>query len=244
MTTATRRCPFTLLMVAALIIAGIYSRTHVGPLDAAVREQVGHSVRLFFDGHLHRVFTSIFFTAGGWGFYASLVMLGGSLGWVEWVHGTRRTVLTFFGIHVATLLLLAIAVTWPLAMLETHHGKLLMHARDVGPSAGYYGCLGLAVAGLSFRMRNRIVAVILVVLVLRLICSTLHMPEEGRAMSADLAHLIAFPLGLLAFTPDGTRLTCYPPAGAAESSGSGIRYSETEVMCGVPLLKQEPLLPT
>jgi hypothetical protein len=50
-------------MVATPIAVAIYSRAHLGSLGAAVREQFGHFVRDFFDGHLHRVFTSIPLTA-------------------------------------------------------------------------------------------------------------------------------------------------------------------------------------
>ncbi|MCA9124422.1 MAG: hypothetical protein H6822_18565 [Planctomycetaceae bacterium] len=105
--------------------------------------------------------------------------------------------IAFVGVHVATLLLMAIAVALPLSIVEAHRGELLFHARDVGPSAGYYGCLGLVVAGLSSRTRNVLIPAITLILLLRLTWSTMHLPEEGRMMSADLAHLIAFPLGLL-----------------------------------------------
>ena len=78
-----RRCPFTLLMVAALVVAGIYGKTQLGSLDVDVRRQAGYSVRLLFDGHLHRLITLVFFTAGGWRFCRSLVLLAGSVGWIE-----------------------------------------------------------------------------------------------------------------------------------------------------------------
>ncbi len=66
-------------------------------------------------------------------------------------------------------------------------------------SAGYYGCLGLAIAAISPGLRIGMVITILAVLTIRLSWSSLHLPEEGRVMSADIAHLIAFPLGLLAY---------------------------------------------
>jgi hypothetical protein len=192
-----KRCPFTLLMLVVLVGAGIYGQSHVGLLDAELHHQVGHSPRLLFGGHWHRLLTSLVFTAGGWRFYSSLALLATAVGCVEFVYGTRRAMLTFFGIHFATLLFVAGAIAWPLSMLETLHGELLFDARDVGPSAGYYGCLGLFVAGLSSRKREAIVAAIALLLILRLISSSLQLAEEGRVMSADLAHLVAFPLGVL-----------------------------------------------
>ncbi len=200
-----KQCPFTLLMLMALIVAGIYGRTHVGSLDVDVRHRVGYSPRLLLNGHLHRPFTSVLFTAGGWRFYASLLMVALTVGWIECSHGTRRALLTFFGVHLLTLLILGVGVALPLVLLGTHRGTLLFDAQDVGPSAGYYGCLGLAVAGLPGRKRKKIVFAVLAVLLLRLVWSTAHIPEEGRTMSADLAHLTAFPLGLLCYRLNGNR---------------------------------------
>ncbi len=197
MLAAVRRLPFTLLMLAGLIGAGIYGNSHVGLLDSAVNQHVGHSVKLLFEGQLHRIFTSLLFTAGGWRFYSSLLMFAAAVGWVELRFGSRLAMLTFFGVHLATLLLIAIGIALPLAALGTHHGRLLLQVRDVGPSAGYYGCLGVAVAGLAAKRRNWCVALNLVALLLRLYWSATQLPEEGRMLSADLAHLIAFPLGVL-----------------------------------------------
>lgn len=193
-----RRIPFTLVLLVALIGAGIYGRAHEGMLDAELHHQVGHSPRLLFDGHWQRLFTSLLFTAGGWRFYTSLVMLTFAVGWAEFAFGTRGAALTFFGVHLATLLIMAVVVAWSLSWLETEHGRLLLDARDVGPSAGYYGCLGLVVASLSPSKRRAIAAGILLLLVVRLVWSTIQLSAEGREMSADVAHLIAFPLGFVA----------------------------------------------
>ncbi len=194
---AVLRYPFTLGMLAALVAAGIYGKTHVGMLDTQVHHQVGYSVRLLLEGELHRGVTSLFFTAGGSRFYSSLAMLVGAVGWVEAKYGTIRAAATFVGIHLITLLLMSGAIASLYALLETHRGSLLWEAKDVGPSAGYYGCLGLAIAGLSPPVRLSLITAILTVLTLRLAWSSFHLPDGGRTMSADIAHLIAFPLGML-----------------------------------------------
>ncbi len=190
-----RRCPFTLLMLTVLIVAGVYGQSHLGSLDAELHRQMGSSVRHLVEGQLHRLFTSIMFTAGGGRFYASLMMFAVSVGWVELAYGTRRACLTFFGVHLLTQLVLTVGIAFPLVVLQSRYGPLLFEARDVGPSAGYYGCLGLAIASLSVGKRNGIFIAIAGVLLCRLVWSTMRLPEEGRMMSADLAHLIAFPLG-------------------------------------------------
>ncbi len=192
-----RECRFTILMLAALVVAGVYGRTHVGPLDAQLHDQMGFSARHLWEGELHRLFTSLFFTAGGGRFYASLFMFTLSVGWVEWVHGTRCAALTFLGVHLITQLLLALAVAWPLVLLGYGHGRLLWEARDVGPSAGYYGCLGLAVASVSVGRPRVVASIIFGVLLLRAACSAACLPAQGQVLSADLAHLVAFSCGML-----------------------------------------------
>ncbi len=144
MSAAWRKYPFTIVMLILLVLAGIYGRSHLGELDAVLHEQAGYSPRHLWEGQLHRIFTSLLFTAGGRRFYASLLMFALSVGWIEREYGTRGAMLTFFGVHVATQLILAVAVAGPLVGLGTDHGRFLLEARDVGPSAGYYGCLGLA----------------------------------------------------------------------------------------------------
>ncbi len=185
-------------MLLVLIVAGILGKSHVGPLDDQLHRNAGYSMDLLIRGEVHRAITSLFFTAGGWRFYASLVMFALAVGWVEWQQGTRRSAATFFGVHFATLAIMIIGVAIWVAVSNTHRGNLLWNVQDVGPSAGYYGCLGLAIAGLSPAIRTPAMAGIASLLAVRLVWSFLHLPEEGRVLSADTTHLIAFPLGILA----------------------------------------------
>ncbi len=190
-----RRFPFTVAMLLSLAVVGVYLRSHVGLLDADVHRRVGFSTGHLLAGQFHRLFGSLLFTAGGWRFYASLGMLTVSVGWAESAFGTVRTMLTFFGAHLATSLILGLVVAIPLTLVGSPWGKLLFYASDVGPSAGYYGCLGLAMTTLS-REKRYYVVVVLIVLLVRLGQAAVTLPEQGRALSANLAHLIAFLLAI------------------------------------------------
>jgi hypothetical protein len=75
-------------------------------------------------------------------------------------------------------------------------GDLLYSVRDVGPSAGYYGCLGFALANTSSRRATTVGGVALL-LILRLASSGYHLPNAGHILAADLAHVVAFPIGAL-----------------------------------------------
>jgi hypothetical protein len=191
------RLPFTLTMLAILIAAGVYSRSHIGLLDETIHARAGYSMRLMLEGQLHRAVTSLLFTAGGWRFYSSIAMFALAVGYVEWTYGTTRSITTFVGVHIAMLAVMTASVLIFNATAQTHRGYLLWRVQDVGPSAGYYGCLGLALAGLASQFRWPSIAAIALVLIARTVWSFVHLPEDGRMLSADLAHLIAFPLGML-----------------------------------------------
>jgi len=196
---ALLRLPFTLTMLTILVSAGIYGRSHIGLLDENLHRSAGYSMRLMIEGQLHRAFTSLFFTAGGWRFYSSIVMFASAVGYVEWTFGPLRAMATFFAVHLTTLAVMTLGVLVTSAISETHRGNLLWHVQDVGPSAGYYGCLGVAIVALAPPMRWPLVTAIVVVLCLRTTWSFIHLPEDGRVLSADIAHLIAFPLGIASF---------------------------------------------
>lgn len=187
---------FTLSTLVVLVIAGIYSRSHVGTLDSMVHQWVGHSADLLWKGELHRVLTSLIFTPGGWQFYSSLAMFGLCVGWLEWQRGSLTAALVFFGVHIATLLLMFLGIAFENWLVQSHSGGLLWFTRDVGPSAGYYGCLGLALMMQPAALRRPIIIAMLIVLLLRLGYSTYCLHQAARSMSADIAHLIAFSLGL------------------------------------------------
>jgi hypothetical protein len=138
----------------------------------------------------------VFFTIGGTKLYASVAMLAVSVGAAEKVYGTSRTFAMFWGIHLATLLIASVALVLPLHLLETYRGTLLANVRDVGPSAGYYGCAGAVCVAIPERWRIAVIGFVLTILALRLTWSMITIPDHGRAISADLAHIIAFPLGI------------------------------------------------
>ncbi len=191
-----RRLPFVLFMLVVIGCAGVYSESHIGTTNVDAQRAVGYSIRLLIEGELQRAITSLFLTAGGWRFYSSMVMLALAVGYVEATRGTIPAALTFFAIHLATLLILAIVVLFCHALIPTLHSQLILHTQDVGPSAGYYGCLGLAVAGLKPSIRGGVITFILIVLSVRAAHSLTYLPVNAQAFEADLAHLIAFPLGI------------------------------------------------
>lgn len=188
---ALRRLPFTLGLWVLVTAAGIYTRSHAGLLDAGIHRDVAYSARHLWSGQVIRLFTSLIFTAGGWRFYVTVVMLVVSVGWAERIYGPLCTLLTFFLAHLSTLLIMGL-IAMPLKLAGGTWGHLMFHASDVGPSAGYYGCLALAMMSLPRRNRYYPIAVVFCILVIRLVVAIVTIPEQGRTLSANLAHLISF----------------------------------------------------
>lgn len=192
-----RRIPFTGLLLAVVVTTAILTGTDRGPLDPALRRLFGFAAIHLPAFEWHRMLTSVVLTTGGREFYASAAMLALSVGAAELLHGTRRTIAVFLGVHLLTLVLVAVLLALPLASAGVVQGELLAHARDVGPSAGYFGCLGLALTALPRRARAVALIVLLAYLAAHFLWSFVRVPDAGRRISADAAHLIALPLGFL-----------------------------------------------
>ncbi len=191
-----QRLPFAILMVVFLVAFGVTTESHAGPLAAAFRRAFGSSLQTTIDGDFVRLFTSLFLTAGGWRFFASALMLGLGVGWAERLAGTIRAITVFLSVHIITLMIIYFGLILPSAASHFANAEWLVDARDVGPSAGYYGCLGSELGRLNSKWRWTIVAVISLVLLARLIISSGAIHEHPHQVIGDVAHVIAFPLGL------------------------------------------------
>jgi hypothetical protein len=194
-----RRLPFTILMLVLLGLTAIFTHTHSAPLSAIWIDRLGFAPADLLALDLGRLFTSAVTTNGGIVFWEAFAFTALSVGWAEWHWGTRAAVLVFWGVHLVTLIILSLIIALPLHWMGFTIGTLIALSRDVGPSAGYFGVLGLDVAGLRSPWRWITGGLILTVLMAALLTIG-GGPGSGIGMSAGLAHLIAFPLGWLSFS--------------------------------------------
>jgi len=144
MRTFIKRFPFTLIMLVLLILAAFLTDTHTGQLSAEWLDRVGFAPTDLLALDLERLFTSAIVTIGGSVFLRALAMIAFAVGLAEWRTSSRRAALTFWGIHLLTVLLVSLAISLPLHWAGVTVGSLVALSRDVGPSAGYFGALGLA----------------------------------------------------------------------------------------------------
>jgi hypothetical protein len=191
------RIRFTLAMMAGLSLAGFLTDTHLGSISTVWIQRLGFAPSDLWFGRLERLFTSAMVTNGGMVFWQAIGLTLLSVGIVEWRLGSWRALVTFWGIHLATLLVQSWLFVWILKLIGWLELPIFVSARDVGPSAGYFGCLGLICGSLAGRWRWLSGMIGLAILVLALFLPSHSGENLAIELSADLAHLIAFPLGWL-----------------------------------------------
>lgn len=191
-----RRYPATLVLVLALAAAALATGTVAGGLPQRLLNRFGFAPTDFWAVDLGRMFSSALITRGRGVFAGAVIMVIVAVGSVERRAGSRWAMGTFWGAHLWTLLLMSLTLRPDDLVVRTSLAERMAILRDVGPSAGYLGCLGLALATVPSRRVRWAVALLVV-------CGLAGdflgwIPVDAglaRDLSADLAHLIAFPSG-------------------------------------------------
>ncbi|HMM41526.1 MAG TPA: DUF2156 domain-containing protein [Thermomicrobiales bacterium] len=136
------RLPFTTGLLATMLVAnatgGSLTRSITGE---TLLGRVGYGLDTLRAGRLDTLVTNIPFALYPWmlATITFLVLIG--VAPFELAAGWRRTAIVFFAAQVGGYLLASLLVAWPLAALGSGWGRSLATARDVGPSAGAFGCL-------------------------------------------------------------------------------------------------------
>jgi len=192
-----RRVPFTLTMLLLLILVAWLTDTQTGHLSTAWLNRLGFAPRDLLILNWEHLVTSVLVTVGGRVFWEAVLMIALATGSSEWMLGSLRAIIGFWGVHLVTLLIVSLLLAYPLHWAGFSIGSALVVARDVGPSAGYFGSLGLVVSQLPGRWRWLLFGVIWAGLIWALVNSPLGGAGAIVSLSANLAHAFAFPLGLL-----------------------------------------------
>ena len=194
MKTILRRFPFTLTMLGLLGMTALLTNTHTATISAEWLERFGFAPLDLLALDLGRLVTSALVTSGGRAFWEALGMVAFAVGLSEWLTGSRRAALTFWGVHFSTLLIESLFIVLPMHWAGATLGSLVALTRDVGPSAGYFGALGLV----SSRLKSpwNLVSGGLIFVALEIALLNINGNNTlGMEVSADIAHIIAFPLG-------------------------------------------------
>ncbi|MDD5216591.1 MAG: hypothetical protein PHN49_12325 [Candidatus Omnitrophica bacterium] len=192
--------PFTVVLLFALTVIAFLTETHIGRLSAGWLEHLGFAPQDLWRGHWERLLTSALVTESARAFWQAFLMIVLAVGTLEYAIGARLTAFMFWGFHLLTLLFVSLMVALPLHLFGFSTGTVLIVARDVGPSAGYFGCLGLAIW--QWSKISKIAKLILTVSIgsgLLAVSSRtiLFQNDQSILLIAGLSHVVAFFLGWL-----------------------------------------------
>lgn len=193
---AAKRIPVTLSLLIALAVWAFFTDSVMDELPRRFLRRFGFAPLDLWEFDLVRVFTSALVTHGRAVFAGALVMVALFVGAVEKRSGSTWALGTFWAVHIWTLLMLSLTSYMAEGEPGGTLGSTMSTLRDVGPSAGYFGCVGFAVATLGHRRLRLLVSVLVVAWLGADLAGVVAiggaLPQE---LSADLAHLIAFPSG-------------------------------------------------
>jgi hypothetical protein len=191
------RIPFTLIMLTGLAVSALVTNTYFKQITHHWLNRAGFSPNDLWYWRLERIVTSALVTVGGNVFWEAILMVAVVVGTAELLTGWKRTAATFWGVHLLALILLSLIISVAAHQLRSIGLEADLLARDVGPSAGYFACLGLVSARLKRPWHWASGGVLLALFATALFLPAASGESAQLKFSADLAHLLAFPLGWL-----------------------------------------------
>lgn len=197
MTGMLARIPFTITLMVSLAGLGVLSRTHAREISDAWLKRFGFAPADLWVFKIEKLFLSALMTDGKKAFCLALLMVGVSSGILEFLRGSVYAAAVFWGVHTVTLIVVSLVIVLPMHRLKIASGEALSTAKDVGPSAGYFGSLGALImqgkSPWSFALSGTITAA--------LVALSFLPPGPGQnalvKKHSDLAHMIAMVLGIL-----------------------------------------------
>lgn len=184
-----RRTPFTLGLLALLLVCGVATGSLWRPVATSVLlAQVGYGPPALRAGRLWTLLTGIPFALYPWMVLTIAFIIGLFVGAYEYRAGTTRAAVVFLTAQIGGAYLAAVAVIQPLADRGWAPAIDWAGRLDVGASAGAYGCAGALTAGLPRRWRA-VARVGLVAFLLGQLAVTRRI--------WDVEHLLAAPLGIV-----------------------------------------------
>ena len=201
-----QRVPFTLIMVMALLWVAYYTNSMYGRLPHLWLHRLGYSPRDLVFVRWDRLFTSAFVTDGGHILRQAICMILLGVGLAEYLGGTRWAFAIFWSVHIMVLMGDPMLITYPLHWDHFTSSTILRVARDVGPSVGYYACMGLATVWFPKYWRWIAGGGLLLGLIIFFWWQMVMQHVAVTKSSSNLAHILAVALAwLIYYTGRGLR---------------------------------------
>jgi len=183
--------------LASLAIGALITNTYFEQITHHWLQRTGFSPNDLWYWRLERIITSALVTVGGKVFWEALFFVAFAVGLAEWMTDWKQAAATFWGVHLLALVLLSLIVSLLLHQLRAFGLEADEAARDVGPSAGYFACLGLVSSQLKRPWNLVSGALLFALFVVAIFLPATAGESAPLKFSADLAHMLAFPLGWL-----------------------------------------------
>lgn len=188
--------PWFAIVLALLIgVTGLAHQASQNTILIPIRKVYGVAPSHLLDGAFWNVLLSVFHTNDPFHLGSAFVMTILCVGWYEQQAGWRRSLLAFSVGHVGACIVTTIVIGAAHFLLNNASTLTLWISPDVGPSAGYYGCLGAACFHEKSNWRNWLFRTVLFFLVIRLVLSLFATGAEAHVIQSDLAHGVALGLG-------------------------------------------------
>jgi hypothetical protein len=189
--------PLTILVLATMIACAWATDTVFSRMPTANLQRLGCGPADLFSARGWCVVTALPFTWGGFSFLGLLPLVALSLGACEHAVGAARTAAIFLFTCVLAEFFEATGLRALAPLLGEKTVLALLTARDVGPSAGCFGCVGFLIARLSPGLQASAAGAVAIFLLL----IALWRPDPGFAPAtlwiSDLAHPLAALTGWL-----------------------------------------------
>ena len=195
--TSVRKHKFTLLLITTVLLCSAATLGSNGSLYADSASSLGLAPRHLVSGELLRVMTSLFLTHDLRHLEVVFVMIFLAVGWCENTLGSKIAFWTFSLSHLTSVFIFAVGVGLLHWMQLGQSISTLYSLHDVGPSAGYYGCLSRTILACEIPHKKTLLGGLFGVLSVRALVSFLQMPDSQISLSADIVHLIAVIVGVI-----------------------------------------------
>ncbi len=185
---------FTLLMLVLIASFAELTKSNKGRLKPEWLLHMGYAPKDIWFRKIEKIFLSALITDSQKAYIQALILIFFFVGTLEIMTRTWYTLICFWSVHVLTLLIVSLLIIIPAKKSGHVLGEELYFAKDVGPSAGYFGCLGVLLGYLPGALS--LISLILMCVGI-LVYLTQPVAKEHRLMKihSDLAHLIAVLIG-------------------------------------------------
>lgn len=187
------KIPFTIITSSLMIIFAVMTNSINRELSPELIVKFGFAPVDLLQYKIFNLFLSIFITTGKAVFFESLISFIAIAGIFEYLTSSKEVIKCFFGIHVITMIILSY-ITFVLFLFGNTYGIEIFLSHDVGPSAGYFGILGILISLLKTPYVNFLFLCLLLIF-MYLFFYPISNKNMSIEYSAAMAHIIAFTVG-------------------------------------------------